>query len=124
MSGVKGIARVDFYFAKFLSVNTSTYGRPDRVYDVPVLLSFNVKPTTDKYDFSVYGERVTRMLRGVVPNTQENRDLFVEGSVAYFDGRTPTGEVANGDKANYYVVGKRAYNHSLHILFEKLGSEN
>lgn len=124
MSIVKGLAKVDFYYAKFTNTINGAYGRPDRVYELPIQLSFNVKPTTDRFDFSLYGERVTRMLKAVIPNTQENRDLFTEGSVAYFEDRVPTGEVANGDKANYYVVGKRAYNHSLHIYFEKLASEN
>ena len=63
MSVVKGIAKVDFYYAKFLNTTNGTYGRPTRVYDTPILLSFNIKPTTDKFDFSLYGERVTRMLR-------------------------------------------------------------
>lgn len=124
MSVVKGLAPVKFHFAKFINTTTNDRGKPIRNYEVPIELSFNVKPTSDKLDFSLYGERITRMYKAVIPNTVENRALFKEGSVAYFDGVTPLDEVKNGMNGNYYVVGNRAYNYSLHIYFEKIASEN
>jgi len=124
MSVVKGLALVEFYLAQYIDTTTSTYGKPIRNYDTPILLKFNVKPLSDSLDLSAYGERISRMYKAVIPNTETNRDLFIEGSIAYLEGATPTGETNNGDNGNYLIVGNRPYNHSLHIYFEKLESRN
>lgn len=119
---IKGIAKVKYHYAKYLRTETVN-GRSIRLYDTPIELEHNVKRASGNSDYSMYGNRIQDMFKAVISNTKDNRELFTRFSLAYLDGVTPSGELNNGDQANFFVADVAVYNLSMHVYFERLPSK-
>jgi hypothetical protein len=108
------------YIAKKISSNTlDNRGNPISIYDTPKLYEFNVQPVSSNSDIQIYGERSITMQKAVIPISFLNH--FKEFDIAYLDGASPTGEIINGDNANYVLKPPRNGNKVITIYFEKRG---
>lgn len=107
------------YIANRLSVETNDYGNDVCTYDIPKPYMFNYQPASGQMEIEIYGERVTKMYKAVVPYNLY-ADKFKEGDVAYLLGETPTGEHQNGENANYVITSVMPQNKVIVLYFEKI----
>lgn len=106
------------YIAKKIGETIDDYGNTIPNYDTPIQYKFNVQPISGGSDVQIYGERVSAMQKAVIPISYLNE--FKEFDVAYLDGKTPDGELSNGDNANYILKSIRNGNKVITIYFEKI----
>lgn len=108
----------EIYIASKLRVEEDLDENEIVIYDTPVLYKFNYQSVSSDADISEFGERASLIKKAVIPISYKN--MFKEFDVAYLDDITPTGEVKNGDNANYRLLPPRNGNSVIIIYFEKL----
>lgn len=94
------------------------YGNEINVYNKPIKYSFNIQPAGGDFDIALYGERVSKVYRAIVPFSY--KDKIKEGDIAYLDGVTPDSQAPYGDNANYVVDSVRPQNLATAIYFTKI----
>ena len=124
---VKRIARRFFVYSKFIETTVNEKGREVGTFEQPILLEENAKPVSGDGEYAIFGQRALQMLRAIVPNTYQNRQLYKRFSLAYFiqeDDETNLTQLVEltGDefsrKANFVLTDVREINLSIHLYFE------
>lgn len=109
------------YIANKLTPNIPKYDDENNEickYDTPIKYEFNYQPISSYTEIMEFGERTKITQKAVIPI--KYKGMFKESDVAYLEGVEPTGEVNNGDKANYKLLPPRNGNSVIIIYFEKL----
>lgn len=109
------------YIASFLRTEADEDGNEINYYDKPKHYELNVQPANGSTDIALYGEKVSKMYKTIVPFSEFN-GVFKEGDKAYLEGIKPKEETPDtyGYGANYKIVSVRPQNISIQIYFEKL----
>lgn len=107
------------HIATRIKVETDDYGNDVSTYDTPKPYMFNYQPANGGVDIQIYGERITKMYKAVIPYGSY-ADKFKEGDVAYLEGVKPEGEAQNGDNANYVITSVMPQNKVIILYFEKI----
>lgn len=109
------------YIASLKETKMDKYGNEVNVYEKPNRYEFNVQPASGSTDVALYGERVSKMYKTIVPFF-EFSGVFKEGDKAYLEGATPTLETEGtyGSDANYKIVSVRPQNTVIMLYFEKI----
>lgn len=111
----------DCYIASKLNPNTPKYDSEGNIiveYNTPKLYKFNYQYVSSQADLVEFGEKASSTIKAIIPI--EYKDIFKEYDVAYLDGKTPNGEIHNGDNANYRLLKPRNGNSVIMIYFEQL----
>lgn len=106
------------YIASKLNTQIDAYGNEINCYDEPIMYSMNVQPAKGYTDATLYGDRITKVYKAVVPFEMKN--LIKEGDIAYLDGATPENEEGFGKNGNFIVDSVRPQNLATTIYFVKL----
>ncbi|MEG0552434.1 MAG: hypothetical protein RR533_02730 [Carnobacterium sp.] len=109
----------DIWIAPFIREYTGVDSNLYKVYGAPFQLKCSINSLNGDYEFTMYGERVNRMCK-IMPNFDEYYSKIHEKDRAYLYGASPTGEIANGDNANYYVKNVLPQNIKMTVYLEKL----
>lgn len=107
------------YIATKLSTIPNEYGHDDVVYSTPKRYMFNYQPASGALDIELYGERIIKIYKAVIP-FRLYVDKFNVGDVAYLDNVTPLNEPKNGYNANYVITNVMQQNKAIVIYFEKI----
>lgn len=99
------------------------------IYKKPEMYRFNVQPiggttnsTSGRTALKEYGQKAMEMQRAIV-SYKEYFGQFEVDDLAYLDDVKPTGEVVNGEKANYRIDAILNQNKAIAIYFEKLATK-
>lgn len=106
------------YIASKLNTQIDEYGNETNYYDEPIMYSMNIQPASGNTDATLYGDRITKVYKAVVPFEMKN--LIKEGDIAYLDGATPENEEGFGQNGNFIVDSVRPQNLATTIYFVKL----
>jgi len=121
------VAKKPFVYAKFTGTTVNSNSREVSSYEAPVLLNENAKPVSGDGEFAMFGQRALQMIRVIVPNTYENRQLYKRFSLAYFnleDDETDLSDLVDlgSEKfarvANFVLTDIRHINISIHLYFD------
>lgn len=114
------------YIAKKKEVTLDDYGNEIVIYDTPTFFGMvNYQPLTgndlDAY-IKTYGETNRSIIRLLI-------DYIYDGTIKQFDvaylyGAKPTGELVNGENANYTVKTVKMQNTKIMVLFEEIIKED
>ena len=109
------------FIARLKRTEVDDYGNEINYFHKPEFFEFNVQPTSSKFDIALFGEKVTKMYKALIP-FDEFKNYFNEGDVAYLEETKPEKETKEtyGHTANYKVVSVRPQNTAITIYFEKL----
>ena len=110
----------DVYIASKIGVDYDGDGNEIEIFDKPNELpyKFNYQPVNTEAEIAEFGENAKIMKKAVIPISYQGK--FKEFDVAYLDGASPSGEVNNGDNANYRLLPPRDGNAVIIIYFERL----
>lgn len=110
----------DVYIASKVDVSYDENGNEIEIFGKPNQepYKFNYQPVNTEAEIAEFGENAKIMKKAVIPISYQGK--FKEFDVAYLDGKTPIGEVNNGDNANYRLLPPRDGNSVIIIYFEKL----
>lgn len=106
------------YIANKTGTTEDEYGNELPVYGTPTKYRFNIQPASGDFDITLYGAKVSKVYRAVVPYSY--KDKIKEGDIAYLDGESPANEVVNGENGNYIVDSVRPQNLATTIYFQKI----
>lgn len=109
------------YIASYKETIEDESGNEINYYLKPKFYEFNIQPASGNTDIALYGERVSKMYKTIVPFFEFN-GVFKEGDKAYLENAKPTSETKEtyGAEANYKVVSVRPQNTAITIYFEKI----
>ena len=90
-------------------------------YDIPIKYKrWNIQYVKSNSEILEFGQNVSNMRVAVIPYTEKYANKFKEFDLAYLDGTNPTGEIINGQNANYRIYSVRPQNNIIRIYFIKL----
>lgn len=109
------------YIATLIKTEENENGNEINYYSKAKLYEFNIQPASGSLDIQLYGERIKKMKKALIPLVKYN-NVFKEGDKAYLDGLKPTSETENtyGINANYKIVDVREQNTAIMLYFEKI----
>lgn len=109
------------YIASYKETVEDNDGNEINYYLKPKFYEFNIQPASGNTDVALYGERVSKMYKTIVPFFEFN-GVFKEGDKAYLENAEPKDETIEtyGSGANYKVVSVRPQNTTIMIYFEKI----
>lgn len=83
-------------------------------YDVPIEYNFNYQPASGESDITLYGERILKMYKAIIPIIYKNK--FKEEDIAWI-GEIPNLEL---DNYNYRIESVRPQNKKIAIYFNRI----
>ena len=107
------------WIAEKIGTKEDDHGYEVPVYNKPKQYEMNVQPITSEADIQEFGENARQMQKAVIEYSKYF-GKFKEFDVAYLDGVEPTGELINGENANYRLHPPRNQNKVIQIYFERL----
>lgn len=109
------------YIASYKETVEDDDGNEINYYLRPKFYEFNIQPVSGNTDIALYGERVSKMYKTIVPFFEFN-GVFKEGDKAYLENAKPVSETNEtyGAGANYKIVSVRPQNTVITIYFEKI----
>lgn len=109
------------WIASFVKNERDEEGNLISVFKTPFYLHGSLNSLSGETEMQVYGEKINRMCKTVLPYRYIND--IKEKDVAYLYGVTPDEEILPGDNANYRVTTVRPQNIKVIVYFEKLGAD-
>ena len=109
------------YIASYKETVEDNEGNEINYYFKPKFYEFNIQPASGSTDVALYGERVSKMYKTIVPFFEFN-GVFKEGDKAYLEDAKPEkeSEQTYGSGANYKIVSVRPQNTAIMMYFEKI----
>lgn len=112
----------DIYIATKNSVDIDDYGNEIVTYNEPFYLGkVNYQPLTKKdleSYIKAYGETTNNIVSFLLDYRKDG--LFDKLDIAYLYGATPTGELINGDNANYIIRAYKPQNTKIMVILEEM----
>lgn len=115
----------DLYIAPKNGVGYDGYLNQVVKYDEPFYFGkVNYQPLTTKQMeayIRAYGETENNIVSALIDYTNDKK--IKKFDLAYLYGATPTGEIKNGDNANYLVRAYKPQNTKIMVIFEEIIKE-
>lgn len=109
----------EIYISKKSATTTDDWGNKVATYEIPIKYLMNVQPLNGSSDIQAYGTRINQMQKAICDHSKYF-GLFDVDDIVYLDGANPTGEITNGDNANYRIEAILNQNKVVAIYFERI----